>query len=261
MTGGRAPRWPIGLAALGLAAALWPWIALPVSFLTFLGILTLPGRAMPGALRSRVLVGFSVVAASLSVLRFVIQIAMPGIVSGGRDAAEQRAVSWLRDVLFAEDAMRRAGWIDPDRDGVGSAALLSELCGGEPLRGQPARETPVLTCGELVPTPLGLAARRGGYLFVVCLPQHDGHWSAQAGAELDEEAAERQFVAYAWPDASARFDHAFFLDQDENIQSVPMPKGAAPLSCDAARGPGARPDWTAWRGKRPRPGPLPGDRR
>jgi hypothetical protein len=260
MKAGRAPRWPIGLAALGLAAALWPWIALPVSFLTFLGLLTLPTRAAPGALRSRVLVGLSVVASALSLLRFVVQIAMPGIVSGGRDAAEQRAVSWLRDVLFAEDAMRRAGWIDPDHDGVGSAALLSELCGGERLRGQAARDTPVLTCGDLFATPLGLAARRGGYLFLVCLPQRDGHWSAQPGSGLDEEAAERQFVAYAWPDAGARFDHAFFLDERENIQSVPLPNGAAPLSCDAARGPGARTDWSAWRGKRPRPGPLPGDR-
>ncbi|MEO8184296.1 MAG: hypothetical protein ABI895_36225 [Deltaproteobacteria bacterium] len=76
---------------------------------------------------------------------------------------------------------------------------------------------------------------------------------------LDEEAAERAFVAYAWPDAGARFAHGFFLDQNENIQTLPMTNVA--LSCDSARGPGARTDWTAWRGKRPRPGPLPGDRR
>jgi hypothetical protein len=248
------------LAALGVAALVWPLFAMPVAFLAFLGLLTLPARAEPGALQSRVLVGLAVVGAALSLVRFVVEIAMPNIVGSGRDAAEQRAVSWLRDVLFAEDAMRRAGWIDPDHDGIGSAALLSELCGAEPLRGQPVRDTPVLTCGELIPTTLGLAARRGGYLFVVCLPQRDGHWSGHAGPQLDEEAAERQFLAYAWPDAGARFDHAFFLDQDENIQSVPLPNDAAPLSCDAARGPGARADWTAWRGKRPRPGPLPGDR-
>ena len=64
-------------------------------------------------------------------------------------------------------------------------------------------------------------------------------------------------VAYAWPDADGRFDDAFFLDQDENIQQLALPKGTE-LSCDAAR---ARTDWQPWRGKRPRPGPLPGTER
>jgi hypothetical protein len=259
MTTASAPRWPIGLAALGVVATVWPLLGLPVVFLALLGVLALPARTGSGAGRSRVFVAIAVIGAGVSLVRFVVEIAMPGIVQGGRGAAEQRAVSWLRDVLFAEDAMRRAGWIDPDHDGVGSAALLSELCGEPPLRGQARRDNPVLTCGELIATPLGPAVRRGGYLFTVCLRQTDGHWSAQAGPLLDEEAAEREFVAYAWPDAGARFEHAFFLDQNENIQSVPMANAA--LDCDSARGPGARIDWSAWRGKRPRPGPLPGDRR
>jgi hypothetical protein len=259
MTGGSAPRWPIGLALLAVAAVVWPLLSLPVVFLALLGVLALPARGGSGAGRSRVLVALAVIGAALSLVRFVVELAMPGIVMGGRDAAEQRAVSWLRDVLFAQDAMRKAGWIDPDHDGVGSAALLSELCGDRPLRGQAPRDNPVLTCGEQIATPLGPAVRKGGYLFVVCLPQRDGHWSAEAGPLLDEEAAERAFVAYAWPDAGARFAHGFFLDQNENIQTLPMTNVA--LSCDSARGPGARTDWTAWRGKRPRPGPLPGDRR
>jgi len=251
-------RWPLGLAALACLAAVFPLLALPMLFLTLLGVLALPARAQPGSGRSRALVALAVIASSVSLVRFVVEVAMPGIVRGGRDAGEQRAVSWLRDVLFAEDAMRKAGWIDPDHDGIGSAALLSELCGGPPLRGQPEHDNPVLTCGELVPTPLGLAARRGGYLFATCLPQRDGHWSGEPGPALDEEAAERQFVTYAWPDAGARFDHAFFLDQSENIQTALLPKGTA-LDCDSARGLGARLEWVPWRGKRPRPGPLPGD--
>jgi hypothetical protein len=251
-------RWPLGLAALACLAAIVPLLALPLFFLRLLGVLALPGRAQPGGGKSRALVALAVIGTGVSLVRFVVEVAMPGIVRGGRDAGEQRAVSWLRDVLFAEDAMRKAGWIDPDRDGIGSAALLSELCGGPPLRGQPEHDDPVLTCGELVPTPLGLAARRGGYLFAVCLPQLDGRWSGQAGPELDEEAAERQFVAYAWPDTGARFEHAFFLDQDENIQTAPLPKGTA-LDCGSARARGTSLEWAPWRGKRPRPGPLPGD--
>ncbi|MEO8184920.1 MAG: hypothetical protein ABI895_39435 [Deltaproteobacteria bacterium] len=180
MTGGSAPRWPIGLALLAIAAVVWPLSSLPVVFLALLGVLALPARGGRGAGRSRALVAVAVIGAALSLVRFVVEIAMPGIVQGGRDAAEQRAVSWLRDVLFAQDAMRKAGWIDPDHDGVGSAALLVELCGDRPLRGQAARDNPVLTCGEQIATPLGPAVRKGGYLFVVCLPQSDGHWSAEA---------------------------------------------------------------------------------
>jgi hypothetical protein len=239
-------------------AALFPLLSLPVLFLTLVGVLSLPGRAQAGAGKTRALVALAVIGSGVSLVRFVVEVAMPGIVRGGREAGEQRAVSWLRDVLFAQDAMRKAGWIDPDHDGIGSAALLSELCGGPPLRGQSEHDDPVLTCGELVPTPLGLAARRGGYLFAVCLPQLDGRWSGQAGPGLDEEAAERQFVAYAWPDAGARFEHAFYLDQDENIQIAPLPRGAT-LDCGSARGGVGRLEWAPWRGKRPRPGPLPGD--
>jgi hypothetical protein len=246
--------WPPLLAALAVSAAVWPVLGLPAAFLSFIGVLALPRRTAPGARAARVLAAVAVLGSAVGLMRFVVEVAMPGIVRGGRTAAEQRAVSWLRDVLFAQDAMRKAGWIDPDRDGVGSAALLVELCSGDPQRGQSARPNAVLTCGELVQTPLGPAARRGGYLFAVCLPLRSGGWSAQASGELDEEAAERSFLAYAWPDADGRFDDTFFLDQDENIQQLALPPGTQ-LSCDAAR---TRPGWKPWRGKRPRPGPLPG---
>lgn len=245
--------WPPLLAALAVSSAVWPVLGLPAAFLSFIGVLALPRRPAPGARGARLLLALSVACASVGLLRFVVEVAMPGIVRGGRAAAEQRAVSWLRDVSFAQDAMRKAGWIDPDADGVGSAASLGELCSGDPRRGQSARPSGVLTCGELIETPLGLAARRGGYLFTVCLPLRGGGWSATS-TDLDEEAAERSFIAYAWPDADGRFDDAFFLDQDENIQQLALPEGTA-LSCDSAhrlRG------WKPWRGKRPRQGPLPG---
>ena len=246
--------WPPLLAALALSAAVWPVLGLPAVLLSLLGVLALPRPGAPGRRAAQLLVALSGACAAIGLVRFVVEVAMPGIVRGGRAAGEQRAVSWLRDVLFAQDAMRRAAWIDPDGDGVGSAALLSELCTGDPLRGQAARPSAVLTCGELIESPLGPAARKGGYLFAVCLPLRGGGWSAGASAELDEEAAERSFLAYAWPDGGGRFDDAFFLDQDENIQQLRLPSGDA-LRCDSAR---SLAGWEPWRGKRPRPGPLPG---
>lgn len=260
-----ARRWPVLLLALGVASVLWPYLGLPAAFATTIGLVALPRPAPSELPRARWWLAAGSLASAIGMFRFVL-LAMPGIVGGGRMAVEQEAVSRLRDVSFAQDAMRRAGWIDPDGDGIGSAASLSELCGGPPLRGQSERPTPVLHCGELVPTALGPAARNGAYLYTVCLPTPGGGWSTSA-VSVDEEAAERHFVAFAWPEASP-FDSAFFIDEHENIRVAPLP-----VASSSATGPGAvAPDfpascgaaldglpWQVWRGKKPRT-ELPGDR-
>jgi hypothetical protein len=253
-------RWPIGLALLGAVSALWPWLGLPAGFASFIGVVALR-RPSKEELRGAALWLWAGVALStVGLVRFVSGEAMRGIVGGGRGAVEQETVSRLRDVLFAQDAMRRAAWIDPDGDGVGSAASLEELCGNPPLRGQAPRDTPVLHCGKLAPSPLGPAARSGPYLYTLCLPTLDGGWSA-SGAPVDEEAAERRFVAFAWPSAASPFDQAFFIDEHENIRVAALPAAASggtrfPETCGSAL---ERLDWQAWRAKKPREG-LPGDR-
>jgi hypothetical protein len=256
--------WPVALFALGAVAALWPWLGLPAGFASFIGVVALrrPTDAeLPGA---RLWLWAGVALSAVGLVRFVSGEAMRGIVGGGRGAVEQETVSRLRDVLFAQDAMRRAGWIDPDRDGIGSAATLTELCGGPPLRGQPPRETPVLHCGELEPTALGPAARSGPYHYTLCLPTPDGGWSADGGA-VDEEAAERRFIAFAWPAPASPFDRAYFIDEHENIRVAVLP--AATSAPAPGRGPRFPPacaaaldglDWQPWRGKRAR-ADLPGD--
>lgn len=250
--------WPLGLLLLGVSSVPWPLVALPAAFFCFIGALALPSAPARARWTSaRWLLLVAAAASTIGLLRFILTEAMPGIVGGGRRAVQQHAVSRLREVLFAQDTLRRAGWIDPDGDGVGSAASLSELCGGPPLRGQPERELPVLKCGELVETPLGLAARSGAYLYTVCLPAPGGAWSADSRRGVDEERAERHFRAYAWPEAAMPFDRVFFLDQQENILSAEVP--AAGLTCDGAIGAAGSARWLPWRDKKPRPGPLPGD--
>lgn len=248
-------RWPVGLVLLGGVSALWPWLGLPAGFASLVGVVALrrpQPTELPGA---RWWLWAGVLLSTIGLVRFMAGDAMRGIVGGGRTAAEQQALSRLRDVLFAQDAMRRAGWIDPDRDGIGSAASLEELCGGPPLRGQPPRPAPVLHCGELAPSPLGAAARSGPYLYSVCLPTLGGGWSA-SGAPVDEEAAERRFLAFAWPAPGTPFTRAFFVDAYENIRvasSSPAAPGF-PTTCAGLEGL----DWQTWRAKKPRPS-LPGD--
>lgn len=267
--GSRAPYWPALLLPAALASLRWPLIALPVAFGCFVALLTSAGAfGRTSAARWALLVATSI--SGFALVRFVAQEAVPGIVGGGQRAVEQRAISRLRDLLFAQDAMRRAAWIDPDGDGVGSAAFLEELCGEPPLRGQPERATSVLECGPLVETPLGPAARDGAYLYTLCLPTRDGGWSARPDAAVDEERAERAFVAYAWPAPGTPFRQVFFIDQHESIlmfdplredepgrASSPAVSAQSGPACDAALGNG-RERWSAWRGKRPR-SELPGD--
>jgi hypothetical protein len=254
-----ARYWPVLSLSLGVASVLWPVLGLPAGFASFVGVVALrrPSEAELPCVRWWLVIG--VLCSSVGLLRFLVIDAMPGIVGGGRLAVEQRAVSRLRDVLFAEDAMRRAGWIDPDRDGVGSAASLEELCGAPPLRGQAPRPTPVLHCGALAPTALGPAARSGAYVYTVCLPTPGGGWSAASGTPVDEEAAERRFVAFAWPESPSPFFSAFFIDEHENIRVLVLPETAPgtrrfAASCAEAL---ERP-WQVWRNKKPRPD-LPGD--
>lgn len=255
--------WWVALSAAA-ASLCWPALALPAAFACLLAALTEPRSAPRQSARRWGLLA-AACASAFGLVRFVVFEAVPGIVGGGQRAVEQRTISRLRDVLFAQDALRRSAWIDPDGDGVGSAAFLSELCGLRPRRGQPERAIPALQCEELVDTPIGPAALAGAYRYTVCLPTPDGGWSAHPESAVDEEGAERAFTAYAWPAPDAPFARVFFIDEHENIleRELSAPSAAAqarsapPITCDAALGAG-RKAWRPWRGKRPRT-ELPGE--
>jgi hypothetical protein len=206
----------------------------------------------------------------LAFVRFLVVEAVPGIVEGGIRAVRSDAVSQLRQIVFTQDALRRRADVDPDGDRIGSAALLDELTGRVGLRGGARLSPPLL---ERYPAPLdtpsGPAFELAGYLFIVCLPRKDGGFTARPGEPIDEEAAERRFVAYAWPANQAQgLTDAFFIDEHERIliaRQRNFSAGQAPLgperppACDAALLPGARKVWRTFRGKRPRQ-TLPGDR-
>lgn len=233
---------------------------------SFIAWLALPAE------RPRWLLGLCAASGGLALLafvRFIVVEAMPGIVQGGTRATENAAVSKLREILFAEDALRRQADIDPDGDGIGSAGLLAELSGFSGLRGG-RKLAPALLQRASAPvaTPLGPALELGGYLFLVCLPKLGGGFTAELGAAVDEESAERRYVAYAWPSADQRgLRTAFFMDQHErilfaqsgNVGGRPLRLGPdAPPACDDALAPASADAWQVWRNKQPRR-TLPGD--
>jgi hypothetical protein len=260
------------LAALGIASIRYTLLALAAGFLTLLGGLVLPRRAPAGSQRRvlQLLIATAGISSAIGFVRFVVLEATPGIVQGGRAATAGHAVSRLRQILFAEDAMRKTAALDPDGDGIGSAALIGELTGAEPLRNGARLDPPILSpahYAKLDETPLGRAALVSGYYFIVCLPTPSGDWTARSGEPVDEELAERRFVAYAWPAAAGAGPHeVYFLDQHETILVHGNVDAGAPRfvgphfppPCDSAlREPEG---WRPWRGKTPRT-ELPGDRR
>jgi hypothetical protein len=258
-----------GLAVLALCSIVFTKLALPVGFSTFLGGLVLPQRARQRRRAVQLLIATAAVGSAIGFTRFIVLEATPGIIQGGRARTAQHAVSRLREILVAEDAMRKLASIDPDRDGIGSAALIGELTGAVPLRGLAPLDPPILSprhYAEIARTPIGPAALVSGYYLIVCLPAPSGGWTAEPGEAVDEERAERRFVAYAWPAATGGPTEAYFIDQHETIlvHENHQDSGAlrfagqlSPPRCDSAIGEAAQ--WRPWRGKKPRQ-ELPGDR-
>jgi hypothetical protein len=256
-----------GLAlALALLSLPFAKLALPAALLVFLSWLSAPVEPEAVKKRHRAALLLAAAASVVAVPSFLVREAVPGLVQGGTSAAGARAVSRLREVLFAEDAARRGASLDPDHDGVGSALLLGELTGELGLRGG-ARLAPPLLEGypKAEATRQGSAVEIGGFWFSVCLPVQGGGFASEPEARFDDEAAERRFVAYAWPSGRAPgLERAYFIDEHDRIMSASAGDGERigrehPPACDDALAPATRDDWGPWRGKKPRPD-LPGDK-
>jgi hypothetical protein len=149
---------------------------------------------------------------------------------------------------------------------VGSALLLGELTQELPLRGQSPLRAPLLEgYPKQTGTSLGPASEIGGYLLVVCVPRRGGGFTAQPAEAVDDELAERRFIAYAWPSGAAPgLTEAVALDQHERILIAPSRAGlrfgfATPPSCDDAVAEATKSAWRPWKKKQPRT-TLPGDK-
>ena len=247
------------------AALLSLWLtklALFAAVGTLLGFASLPAEPRRQVLWLKLALGFGGLCATFGTFRFLVLEAVPGMVEGGTTAAEQRAVSRLREILFAEDAWRKNAYYDPDGDHVGSAGLLGELTAEFGVRGG-ARIEPAVLEGypKLVETRLGPATEVGGYLVLVCLPKRGGGYGAKPDAAIDDEAAERHFYAYAWPaERGQGLTTAYFLDEHERILRADSHEAEprrlvgvdAPPNCDDITAPATAADWRVWRHKKPR---------
>ncbi|MEO7033670.1 MAG: hypothetical protein ABI548_07300, partial [Polyangiaceae bacterium] len=237
-------------------------LALFAAIATLLGFLSLPSGPIGAVRVAKLALAVGAVCATIGTFRFLVLEAVPGMVDGGTSAAEQRVVSRLREVLFAEDAWRKNAFYDPDGDHVGSAGFLGELDAEIGVRGGKRVEPAVLqSYPKLADTRLGPAAEVGGYLLLVCLPKKGGGYTAQPGDAVDDERAEREFYAYAWPAQRGQgLGFAYFLDEHERILLADSRETEprrligidAPPTCDDVSAPATRDEWRVWRHKVPR---------
>lgn len=271
----------IAAAVLGVVCAVFVKLAIAAMVLGIIAALVLPREKDPLTRLGQALLLVAAPFVLVGLVRFTIQEAVPGIIEGGRRHLAKQALYHLREVRFAQDFLREQPLRDPDGDGIGSAGTLDELAGHVPFRGGEARASGLLRFPPTVEGDLGRVALVDGYAIAVYLPASDGSGVTDASAPIDDERAERRWVAYAWPLEPGLGDMTVvFIDEHERIlvsdNDAPgqryfgpghMPRFdaalAGPTMDAAAAAEGARGQdggvWRAWKGKAPRAS-LPGDR-
>jgi hypothetical protein len=257
-----------GALLLGVACAVLPKLALIALFTSVVLLISQQRLRAHSPKLVTPLVSVAVLGTLVGLVRFTLTEAIPGILKGGTAAADKAALSHARQVVTAEDALRRGAFMDPDGDKIGSAGLIAQLAGLVPLRAGPVMDPAALSYvpNQLVDTAIGPAIQDGSHLLIVCLPTTDGAFSAKPDAPIDEERAEREYYIYTWPLATGLgVQSAYALDQHERIWISPNTEGTTlhyagpsfPPPCNAVKDPSAQ--FTTWENKQPRK-ELPGDR-
>jgi hypothetical protein len=264
--------------ALSAAALLFPLLAVPAMLVVLFAFVTQrqPTVAVKAALAATLLL------MALAMIRFTVTEAAPGVIEGGRRAQAKSALYHLRALVFAQDVSREQAFLDPDGDGVGSALGLKALVGQAMRDGSTPRLPLLARFGKVTDHQGAAVSTFQGYGIVVYLPTKDDQAVADQSDAIDDEAAERRFVAYAWPLDVVHDDgdrSVIFVDERERILVSDnlgpqqgyvgldnMPPFWAALSdkrmsANVARGaPSADGGtWTPWKGKKAR-AKLPGDR-
>lgn len=260
----------LSIGLLGIASAIEPRISVFAGLLLVIGFASLSRFRHPAKKSVVQLLVLASCATTVGMVRFVGGEALQGITEARGRATSKKAVSLLREILFAQDALRRYAMIDHDGDGVGSAGLLAELSGAAGARGKRPLGTPPLS-PRFAPRTLsgvGPINEQEGYLLLICLPRQGGGWATHHAARIDEEAAERRWLAYAWP-AREGLGHstAYFINEHEEIFESPnetadglrLVGSESPPSCEDALGNARQDVWHVWNEKSRRTR-LPGDR-
>lgn len=217
----------------------------------------------------------------IAMLDFTLHHAIPGILEGGRRASEKIAVSTLRTIYWGQNDFKEGRFVDADGNGIGEFGFLGELAAAVPPRagGRPL-PAPILASQfkTFAHRGRGGIVLSGPYCYVVYLPSTSGAARETAegaveGGPVEAAAAERHWIAYAWPlDRQRSADKVYFINQNEEVlesnnlgagQGYSGPERAPAWDAalrgqgfDGALMPGTGGDggeWSRWRNKTPKP--------
>lgn len=233
-----------GLVLAGLSA-LWPPAALPaVVALVLLVVISSGAMRWVAAVAGGLLV-------MVGGVRFIIEYVAPNVVIAGRRAAEDKAVSRLREIRWAQQRGREMG-LASSGEGGGRYLFLREML-------QFSDQAPLLQGGfRAFAAEDGVPVyKRDGYLFAVFLPGQQGAWVDEGEALAVKPDAQR-WLAFAWPETEGAGSRVFFIDHRERIceteggflgvQAAPRPDEGPPFETDDCGEAGL---WRPWKGKKP----------
>ena len=189
-----------GVLILSAIGFFYPILAIP-SFLFMIILSTSIPEDHPSRKRELLVLALSLTLCLAGIAKFIISDGMKGIVEAGYRATGKKALTSLREIRIAQDILRKKAYLDHDKDGIGESAHLSELMGLDKARGTielpfaPLRNnfSRLETIGD---AQIGY---RSGYYLMVCLPTSETEWTAHPKTLPNDELAEANFRAYAWP--------------------------------------------------------------
>jgi hypothetical protein len=227
-----------GWLAMGLAAAsvVFSWLAILVLLMVLIVSLTHRGRP------AWVVGVVGGVLSTAGLLRFVVEEAMPGIVQGGQRSAEDRAVSRLREILWAEQRALelRLGGTNPD--GTARFAALDALL---------AQEPPILPRLAYTSTTVPNVKLAGAYQYRVDVSEDGKHFWAYAWPELPGEVGNKAFVLTE-SDATCENNNAVSRYHG-TTRAPPVGAGAVATPDDTGCGLGGDGQpWVRWKWKKVR---------
>ena len=250
-----------GVLILSAIGFFYPILAIP-AFLFMIILSTSIPEDHPSRRRELMILGLSLTLCLTGIAKFIISDGMKGIVEAGYRATGKKALTSLREIRIAQDILRKKAYLDYDKDGIGESAHLSELMGLDKARGTielpfaPLRNNfaRLETVGD---AQIGY---RSGYYLMVCLPTADNGWTAHPSTLPDNEAAEANFRAYAWPaEPFKSTTTVYFINaleeismfDNEDFQIVGLDKRPDCMSRESTEL-----AWAAWRNKKPRSKPA-----
>ena len=250
-----------GVLILSAIGFFYPILAIP-SFLFMIILSTSIPEDHPSRKRELLVLALSLTLCLAGIAKFIISDGMKGIVEAGYRATGKKALTSLREIRIAQDILRKKAYLDHDKDGIGESAHLSELMGLDKARGTielpfaPLRNnfSRLETIGD---AQIGY---RSGYYLMVCLPTSETEWTAHPKTLPNDELAEANFRAYAWPaEPFKSTTTVYFINALEEISTFEN-KDFQIVGLDK------RPDcksrdntelaWSAWRNKKPRSKPA-----